>query len=71
MVIHAALLVAVHVQPVAAVTLTLPVLAAEPTLEVSGDTVKLHGAACVIVTVCPATVRVPVCAVVPVLAATE
>ena len=70
-VIHVALLVAVHVQPVAVVTLVLPVVAVDATLAVSGETVKLHGAAWVTVTVCPATVSVPVRAVVPVLAATE
>ncbi len=48
MVIQAALLVAVHAQPLAVVTLTLPVDAVNATLAVSGDTVKLHGAACVI-----------------------
>jgi hypothetical protein len=64
------LLVAVHAQPAVAVTATVadPPLAAA--LAAVGDALKLHGKVCVIVTVCPATVSVPVREVVPVFAAT-
>ena len=71
-VIQRTLLVAVQLQPVPAVTLTLaaPPLAGLEALV--GETVKLHGAAlCVTVTVCPATVSVLLRDVVAVLAATE
>ena len=69
-VIHVALLVAVHAQPAVAVTATV----AEPPLAAAladvGEALKLHGKVCVIVTVWPATVSVPVREVVPVFAAT-
>jgi hypothetical protein len=68
-VIHVALLVAVHAQPVAVVTLTLAAPPAAVGLAEVGEAVKLHGAACEIVTVFPATVSVPVRAA-PVFAAT-
>ncbi len=70
-VIHVALLLAVHEQPVAAVTVTVPVPAADVTLADAGEIVRLHGAAacCVTVNVDPAMVSVPVRLVVPVLAA--
>ena len=70
-VIHVALLLAVQVQPVAAVTVTVPEPAADVTLADAGDTVGAHGtAACsVTVNVDPAMVSVPVRLVVPVLAA--
>ena len=60
-VIHAALLVAVHGQPVATVTLLLPVPAAAVNDRLVGeiDAVQL-AAACVTVNVAPAIVRVPV-----------
>jgi len=69
-VIQDALLVAVHAQPAVAVTVTVadPPLAAG--LADVGDALKLHGNVCVIVTVWPATVSVPVREVVPVFAAT-
>ena len=59
-VIQAALLVAVHAQPVAAVTGTLaPVDAAAATLAVAGESVGAHGApACVSVKVLPPIVSV-------------
>ena len=60
---------AVQLHPVVVVTLTVVVPAALPTDGLSGDTVNVHGAAaCVTVTVCPATVTVPVRAVVAVFA---
>jgi hypothetical protein len=63
-VIHPAVLVAVHAQPVAAMTETLPVPPAATTLADVGEMVGAHVApACVIVKVLPATVRVPVLAV--------
>ncbi len=71
-VIQFALLVAVHVQALdVAVTLTLAVPPAAGSDCVVGLMVKPHdGAASVTVTVCPATVNVPVCAVVLVFGAT-
>ena len=61
MVIHVALLVAVHAQPVAAVTATLPVTAVEATLVDGADRVGAHVApAWVMVNVLPPIVRVPV-----------
>jgi hypothetical protein len=68
-VIHVALLLAVQAQPVAAVTATVPVPAADATLAVVGEIVGLHGAAgcCVTVNVDPEIVSVPVRLVVPVL----
>ena len=69
--IQHALLVAVHAQPLVAVTVTLAVPPAAVGEALVGDTVNAHGAAAwVIVTVCPAIVIVPVCGVVAVLAAT-
>jgi hypothetical protein len=60
-VIHPALLVDVHAQPVAAVTVIVPELAASDTLSDAGAIVGAHGApACVTVNVLPPTVRVPV-----------
>ena len=67
-----ALLTAVQLQPVPAVTVTVPVVAADDVrFEDVGAMVKVHGApACVTVKVCPPIVIVPVREVVPVLAAT-
>jgi len=71
-VIHASLLTAVQLQPVAAVTVTVPVVAtADVRFDEIGAIVNVHGApACVTVNVCPPMVIVPVRDVVPVLAAT-
>ena len=70
-VIHVALLLAVQAQPVAAVTATVPVPAADVTLADAGEIVGLHGVAacCVTVNVDPEIVSVPVRLVVPVLVA--
>ena len=70
MVIHGALLVAVHVQPTPAVTFTVPVDAVSGTLCVVGAIEYVQAtAACVMVNVWPAMVAVPVrCG--PVFAAT-
>ena len=70
-VIHVALLVAVQAQPVAAVTVTVPVPAADVTLADAGEIVGPHSTAacCVTVNVDPAIVSVPVRLVVPVLTA--
>jgi hypothetical protein len=71
MVIHETLLVAVHAQPVPAVTVTLPVPPAAVMLCDVGDALNVHGApACVTVIVVPATVNVPVRLTVDVFAAT-
>jgi hypothetical protein len=71
MAIQDALSVAVHAQPVAAVTVTVFVLAAEPTLADAGAIVGAHGApAWVTVKVLPPIVSVPVRAVVVGLAVT-
>jgi hypothetical protein len=60
-VIHAAPLEAVQAQPAGAVTLTLDVPAPAATDSVVGDAENVQGTpACVTVTVCPATVTVPV-----------
>ena len=60
-VIHAALLAAVHAQPVAAVTLLLPLPAAAVTDCVAGEIDgEQAAAACVTVNVAPAIVSVPV-----------
>ena len=69
---QASLLVAVQLQPVPAVTATLPVVAADVVrFDEVGEIVNVQGApACVTVNVCPPTVIVPVRDVVPVLAAT-
>jgi hypothetical protein len=57
---HAALLAAVHAQPVAAETVTFPLLAEEPTLADTGASVGAQGApACVTVKVLPPIVSVP------------
>ena len=71
-VIHESLLAAVHAQPVPAVTVTVPVVAAdEVRFDDVGAMVKVHGApACVTVKVCPPIVIVPLREVVPVFAAT-
>ena len=71
-VIHASLLAAVQLQPVPAVTVTVPVVATdEARLEDVGEMVNVQGApACVTVKVWPPIVIVPVREVVPVLAAT-
>jgi hypothetical protein len=50
-VIQLSLLTAVQLQPVVVVTLTLPVVAADPALCDVGDTVMLHVPFCVTVTV--------------------
>ena len=66
-----ALLVAVHAQPVAAVTATVPVPAAAVGLADAGEMVGVHGApAWVIVKVLPPTVSVAVRDAVLVFAAT-
>ena len=72
MVIHVESLVAVQVQPVPALTVTVPVVAADDArFDDSGAIVKEHGApACVTVNVLPAIVSVPVRDVEPVLAPT-
>ena len=71
MVSQVALLVAVQLQPVPAVTVTVPVAATEDVrFDEVGAIVNVHGApACVTVNVCPPTVIVPVREVVPVFAA--
>ena len=71
---HEVLLVAVHVQPAAAVTLVLLVLAAAAGFSAVGETVMAQGGsvpAWVTVTVWPAMVKVPVRGDVAVLAAME
>ena len=71
MLIHVALLVAVHAQPVAAVTVTAPAPAADVRSAEAGEIVGAQGAAaCVTVNVLPPIVSVPVRDVVAVLAAT-
>ncbi len=67
-----ALLVAVQLQPVPAVTVTVPVVAtADVRFDDVGKIVNVQGApACVMVKVWPAIVIVPVRELVPVLAAT-
>jgi hypothetical protein len=71
-VIHASLLTAVQLQPVPAVTVTVPVAAAEVVrFDEVGAIVNVQGApACVTVDVAPPIVIVPVRDVVPALAAT-
>ena len=71
-VIHESLLVAVQLQPAPAVTVTVPVVAADDVrFDDVGAIANVQGApACVTVKVCPATVIVPVRDVVPVFAAT-
>ena len=71
MVSHAALLVAVHAQPLAAVTVTVPVIPADVTLADAWEIVGVQGApACVTVKVLPPIVSVPVRGVAAVFAAT-
>ena len=67
---HVALFVAVHVQPVAAVTATEPLPPAATMFCVAGDRATVHETPdCVTVTVCPATVTVALREDVDVLAA--
>ena len=73
-VIQVAPLTAVQEQPALAVTLTLPLAAAEATEALAGEIAYVHAvdpAACVTVKVWPATVSVPLRELVEVLAATE
>ena len=71
MVIHASLLVAVQAHPLAAVTVTVFVLAVALTLADAGEIVGAHGApSCVTVNVEPAIVSVPVRGAVLTFAAT-
>ena len=70
MVIHGALLAAVHAQPVAAVTVTAPAPAADVRVADAGEIVGTHGIPCVTVNVLPPIVSVPVRDVVPVFAVT-
>ena len=66
-----ALLTAVQLQPVPAVTVTVPVVAAEVGFNDVGEIVNVQGTpACVTVKVCPPIVIVPVRDVVLVFAAT-
>ena len=66
-----ALLTAVQLQPVPAVTVTVPVVADDVGFNDVGEIVKVHGTpACVTVKVCPPIVIVPVREVVLVFAAT-
>jgi len=67
-----ALLAAVQLHPVAAVTVTVPVVAADVVrFDEVGEIANVHGApAWVTVKVCPPIVIVPLRDVVPVLAAT-
>ena len=71
-VIHVALLVAVHAQPVPAVTVIVPVTAAEVTFADAGEIVGLQGAAAcwVTVNVTAPIVSVPVRDLLEVFAAT-
>ena len=71
-VIQASLLAAVQLQPVPAVTVTVPVAATDVVrFDEVGAIVNVQGApACVTVKVCPLIVIVPVRDVVPALAAT-
>ena len=71
MLIHVALLVAVHAQKVAAVTVTVPVIPADVTVADAGEIAGAQvAAACVTLNVLPPIVSVPVRGVVPVFAAT-
>ena len=66
-------LVALHVQPVCVVTVTVPLVAGSDTFSVAGLIEYVHGAgaaACDTLKACPATVAVPVRALVAVFAAT-
>ena len=70
-VIHAAVLVAVHAHPLPAVTVTVFVMPAAVTLADAGEIVGAHGApSCVTVNVEPAIVSVPVRGAVLTFAAT-
>jgi hypothetical protein len=69
-VIQLVLVVAVQLQPAPAVTVEDNDAAAAPGVCDVGDTANVHAPACVMVTVCPATVSVPVLGVDDVLAAT-
>ena len=71
-VIHESLLAAVQLQPVPAVTVTVPVAAADVVrFDEAGEIVNVHGApACVTLNVWPPMVIVPVRDVVPAFAAT-
>ena len=60
MVTQAALLVAVQPQPAAAVTVAVPVAPLPGGVELFGETLTFQLPCCLIVTVCPATVSVPV-----------
>ena len=72
MVIQAVLLVAVQLQPMPAVTLTLPLLALDATDALEAEMEYVQGAAAwLTVKVCPAMVKDPDCGLVLVLAATE
>ena len=72
MVIQAVLLVAVQLQPLPAVTLTLPPLAIDATDALKAEIEYVQGAAAwLTVKVCPAMVKDPDCGLVLVLAATE
>ena len=70
-VIHEALSVAVHAQPLPAVTVTLDVPAAAATATFVGDGVIVQGALCVMVTACPPIVIAPLRGDVDVFAVTE
>ena len=71
MVSHVALLVAVQLQKVGAVTVTVPVIPAEVALADAREIVGTHGAAaCVTVKVFPPIVSVPVRGVAAAFAAT-
>ena len=72
MVIQAVLLLAVQLQPMPAVTLTLPLLALDTTDALEDEIEYVQGAAAwLTVKVCPAIVKDPDCGLVLVLAATE
>jgi len=57
---HATLLVAVQPQPALTVTVAVPVAPLPGDVELFGETLKLQLPCWVTVTVCPATVSVPV-----------
>ena len=69
--IQLAALVAVHAQALAPMTETLAVAPAATMVFAVGETVNVHGADCVIVTVFPATIIDPDRKMLPVFAATE
>jgi hypothetical protein len=71
-VIHAALLAAVHAQPAGEVTLTVPFVRVSGAETLVGEIVVVHETPCwVTVTVCPAIVSVPVRDALPVFAAID